>query len=224
MSYQIKAFRGDTNVPLSLSVSPASPVASAAVVAIRDQNRTQSPPFYLDFADLLFKQAGWTTRQAALVSLGNNFFALDGGLDIAAIVGVAVGNLPVSSVQLAAEYTATVGGQGLNVIDNIELAQDDTQVHVGFARIDANNIQINVFAKRRGLDVPLVSATLTFYNSNGTPRPPYPVLGPPPAIDPQGHLTFAVADTLVAQASYCVVTITDAFGSYTTHRAVPFQA
>lgn len=221
MGYQIRAFRDQTNVPFSFTQSPATPAASGVLLAIRDEFRTQSPPFYLDFADLLFKQAGWTTRQIALTALGSNFFALDGGLNLAAVVAAGAGNLPISTFSLAAEYDSTVGGRVFHDIDHVELLQAHTQVHVGFARIDPDNIEIDVFGKRRGLDVPLVSATLTFYNSFGAPR--FTVSGPPPgAVDAQGHITFAVANTLVAQASYCVVTITDAIGSYTTHRSVPF--
>ncbi len=219
MGYQIKASRDDTNVPASLSVSPSTPSASAAVVAIRDQNRTQVPPFFLDFGDSTFKQAAFILRQAPMTALGSNFFALDGGINLAA--AVLTGTLPTSTFQLAAEYEATIAGQTLTDIDNIELAQNATQVHIGFAPINATTLEIDIFGKRRGLDIPLVSATVSFFTGAGAAL--FTAAGPPPVVDARGHIKLTVAVSLAAAASYCVVTITDALGSYTTHRGVPFS-
>jgi hypothetical protein len=113
------ATRDSTDIGLSVAVSPTSRTVTGVVVAIRDESRTQTPPFYLDFADNTFKQAGWTTRQAALTSLGDNFFSLDGGFDLAAT------DFPATSISLAAEYEATTTGppRVYTAVDQILMAE-----------------------------------------------------------------------------------------------------
>lgn len=216
MGYQIKASRFDTNVGISLAVSPDTATVTGAVVAIRDEDEPQAPlPLYLDFSDNTFKTAGWVTRQTALVALGGNFFALDGGLDPSAFT-----NLPTTTDQLAAEYEATLSsGTILTDIDHIELEQAETQAHIGWARLDANNVELTISGKRRGRDFPLLTASVSFFNSNGGLR--FGPLGPG-APDAQGVIQLGAANTLIVQASYWRATVTDALGSYTTTGHVPF--
>ncbi len=216
MGYQIKADRRDPNVGLSLAVSPANIVVSAAVVAIRDETQPQAPlPLYLDFADLTFKTVGWATRQAALTALGGNFFALDGGLNVAGFT-----NLPADTISLAAEYEATVPGpRDILDIDHIELEQDSTQAEFGFARLDAANIEVTISGKRRGETVPLLTAAITFFDSTGAVR--FAAAGPG-VPDAQGVIRFAFANALVVQASYATATVTDTIGTIVTTRHVPF--
>lgn len=110
----IRARRTEVEVPLTLSITRSNgPVIGAtAVVAVRDGNTNDS---YLDFADATFKTAGWTTRQAALADIGGGFYALTGGLDVAAIT-----NLPAATEILLAEFEVTAPANALGVsVDEI---------------------------------------------------------------------------------------------------------
>jgi len=217
MGYQIRADRRSPNVALSVIVSPTAPAAASAVVAIRDETSPQTPlPLYLDFADLTFKTVGWATRQAAMTALGGNEFALDGGLNVAGFT-----NLPPTTISLAAVYGVTVGGRTLTDIDHLELEQDSTQAEFGFARLDNNNVEVTISGKRRGESVPLLTAAISFFNSDGTLR--FSSAGPG-APDAQGAIRFQFANTLIAQASYATATVTDAIGTIVTTRHVPFTA
>lgn len=66
--------------PLTLVVNGVSGGVTglSPVVAIRDALTVDS---YLDFADLMFKTSGWTTRQAALAEVGEGRYAVAGGAD-----------------------------------------------------------------------------------------------------------------------------------------------
>lgn len=216
MGYLIQASRDDPNIGLSLAVSPSSVGVTGAVVAIRDETQPQAPaPLYLDFSDDTFKTVGWVTRQAPLTALGGNFFALDGGLDLSAFT-----NLPADTRSLAAEYEATLdSGTLLLDIDHLELQQGDTQVHVGWARLDAANVEVTISGKRRGRDFPLTAASISFLNSDGTLR--FGPLGPG-VPDAQGVIRLSAANALVVQASYWRATVTDTIGTYQTTGHVPF--
>ena len=134
----LKARRTETELPLSLSVTRSDgPVAGAtAVVAVRDGNTDDS---YLDFADDTFKTAGHTTRQAALADIGGGFYALTGGLDVAAIT-----NLPAATEILLAEYEVTapanaVGVAGPDVI-LLEVFVDDLEADVATLQADLDSL------------------------------------------------------------------------------------
>jgi hypothetical protein len=214
MAYLILASRDDTNVALSLSVSPATPVATSATVAIRDEDSAQAPaPLYLDFFDSTFKTVGWVTQFAALINVRSNYWALDGGVDFSAFT-----NLPATTDQLAAEYEAVVGGITLTDIDHIEIGQNMTQVHVGWARRDAANVEVTISAKWRGEDIALTAATIEYFNSDGGSRFIPVTAGP----DGQGLFRGTAINTLVAQASYWRATVTTAQGDITTVGHVPF--
>lgn len=56
----------------------AGQTGQTVVVEIRDVTTTNS---YLDFADLTFKTAGWTTKAATLTEVGGGHYSLAGGAD-----------------------------------------------------------------------------------------------------------------------------------------------
>lgn len=101
--------------------------------------------------------------------------------------------------------------------DSFEVISDD-RIDVGWARLDAGNVEVTVSAKRAGADTPLVTAAIEFFNSDGTSRFVPVMVGP----DAQGLFVGTAANVLVVQASYWVATVTDAFGPITFTGHVPF--
>lgn len=95
----------------------------------------------------------------------------------------------------------------------------DDRVNVGWARLDAANVEVTISGRRNGADSPLLTAAITFFNSNGTVR--FTTAGPG-APDAQGVIRFNFANALVVQASYWRATVTDATGAITTTGHVPF--
>ncbi len=107
MGVQIEANRTDTGVAVTLAVSGelGGVAGLTAVVAVRDGRTTNS---YLDFADDTFKSAAWGTKQASMADLGNGFYALTGGLNVAAIT-----NLAATANHLILEYTVSGAASGI---------------------------------------------------------------------------------------------------------------
>ena len=104
--------RTDNLVPLTLAVNGQSgpETGLTTVVAIRD---TLSG-WYLDFSDQTFKGAGWTTKKAAMVELGNGFYSRN--VDLTAIT-----NLNSSTRHLGIEYEVTTLGKQSIVAETITL-------------------------------------------------------------------------------------------------------
>ncbi len=95
----------------------------------------------------------------------------------------------------------------------------DNRVNVGWARLDANNVEVTISGVRNGVGSPLLTAAITFFNSDGTVR--FTTAGPG-APDAQGLIRFAFGNVLVVQASYWRATVTDATGAITSTGHVPF--
>ena len=117
---------------LALTVSQNGGVSGlAAVVAVRDGAS------YLDWFDMTFKAAGWTTRQAAMSEIGDGHYRHS--LDLAAIT-----NLPSATVALSAEY-ATTGAVAASAHDLLLLVASfldlPTAAAVASVQADADDIQ-----------------------------------------------------------------------------------
>jgi len=128
--------RRDEQVPLTLAVTDeAGGVAGlTATVAIR---RGETSNSYLDFADLTFKAAGWTTKNQALTDNGAGFYVLTAALDLDLIT-----NLSASTRFLAAEYTISGAAAGV-AVDVIAL--DDSAPKVDDLHAIANNrLEVNL--------------------------------------------------------------------------------
>ena len=95
----------------------------------------------------------------------------------------------------------------------------DNRVNVGWARLDAANVEVTISGVRDGSDTPLLTAAITFFNSNGTVR--FTTAGPG-LPDAQGVIRFTFANALAVQASYWRATVTDATGAITSTGHVPF--
>lgn len=113
----VVAERTESAAPIELQVDANGGATGLTVVAaVRDAQTANS---WLDFADLTFKTAGWTTRQTSLteVSAGNapGAYRLTGGLDISSIT-----NLPAATDNLIVEYDVS-GTVTLNVNEQIQL-------------------------------------------------------------------------------------------------------
>jgi len=227
MGAAVLGSRVSTNLPLSLSVSPAVPAAASAVVAIRDGGSAQAPlPLYLDFGDSTFKTVGWATRQAAMVALGGNFFALDGGLDVQAIT-----NLPDATMQLIAEYEAVVGGRTLTDNDPITL-DGVVNVVLGAMTYDdtgpAFTITFDCWIERSRVTSPSPTAvTLDFFDPTIVP----PLFSearvdPPTPPDAQGHYVFThTLDQLDPDRNYYArITMTDPEGTVVNDVGFPTLA
>ena len=118
---------------LALTVSQNGGVSGlAAVVAVRDGVSS-----YLDWFDMTFKAAGWTTRQAAMSEIGDGHYRHS--LDLAAIT-----NLPSATVALSAEY-ATTGAVAASAHDLLLLVASfldlPTAAAVASVQADADDIQ-----------------------------------------------------------------------------------
>ena len=221
MGTTILVERNATNVEISFSVSPQLPAASGVVFAIRDASAPQAPlPLYLDFADATFKTVGWATRQATLTSLGGNFFAFDGGVDVAAFT-----NLLATTRWLAAEYEATVGGRVFTDNDILDLRELCTQTHIGatFQPPAGGTTRFTAWLNRKGTTVTagLISCTIDFFDPTGGVLLFTEVVL---AADAQGHFDVThLGDLLTAgNPFYVITTIVDAEGSVATHRTTPF--
>jgi hypothetical protein len=119
----MQAERTDDAVPVDLIVNRLGGIAGlTAVVAVRDG---QSATDYLDFNDLTFKAAGWTTRQAALADLGSGLYRLAGGLDVNGIT-----NLPAGTNNLILEY-AVSGAESAVTIETLQLVVSAHDVPAG---------------------------------------------------------------------------------------------
>ena len=117
---------------LALTVSQNGGVSGlAAVVAVRDGAS------YLDWFDMTFKAAGWTTRQAAMIEIGDGHYRHS--LDLAAIT-----NLPSATVALSAEY-ATTGAVAASAHDLLLVVESfldlPTAAAVASVQADADDIQ-----------------------------------------------------------------------------------
>lgn len=111
---QIHAERDQTNVVLPLAVTDGGGVPGlTAVVALRDGPSSTS---YLDWNDMTFKAAAWTTREAPMTDLGAGFYTRV--LNISAIT-----NLPAATRQLVAEYRVSGVIEGV-AEDHILLANE----------------------------------------------------------------------------------------------------
>jgi len=117
MSFPTQAERTDTNVPITFVINTGT-TGLTVTVRIRDGDTTTS---YLDFADSTFKAAGWTTQNASLVDLGSGFYALSGGLSMAAMT-----NLPAATHVLILEFliSGTYNGSALDMIQIRESVHD----------------------------------------------------------------------------------------------------
>lgn len=220
MGALVIADRLDENCALSVTLSPASATVTTPRVAIRDGNAPQVPPSYLDFADSTFKTAGWATRQAALDPLGGNVFALDGGLDVAAIT-----NLPTSTDQLVAEYELTVSGEAFLDSDLIQLTRGDSQCHLGVTST-GTDLHMEAWMERNGEVVINPSRlTIDWFLEDGTLLFSETIQDPPDPPDAQGHYLIVRAQPLVAgQSYYARLTMQDNAGILITDRAIPFNS
>jgi len=109
MSFPTQAERTDTNVPITFVINTGT-TGLTVTVRVRDGDTINS---YLDFSDSTFKTAGWTTQNASLSDLSDGFYALSGGLSMAAMT-----NLPAATNVLILEYiiTGAYSGSALDMI------------------------------------------------------------------------------------------------------------
>lgn len=221
MGTMILVERNSTNTEISFSVSPQLPAATGVVVAMRDASAPQAPlPLYLDFFDDTFKTVGFVTRQATLFALGGNFFALDGGFDVAVIT-----NLLATTRWLVAEFEATVGGRVFTDNDVLDLRELCTQTHIGatFQPPAGGTTRFTAWLNRKGTTVTagLISCTVDFFDPTGGVLLFTEVVL---AADAQGHFDVThLGDLLTAgNPFYVITTIVDVEGSVSTHRTTPF--
>lgn len=128
--------RRTQTAPLSLAVSNESgPVTGlTATVAVR---RGETSNSYLDFADLAFKTAGWTTKNQALAEVGGGVYALTSALNLATIT-----NLAGSTRILFAEFTVS-GSVDAVAVDTIQIDDDGPSLDELLA-IGKNRLEVNI--------------------------------------------------------------------------------
>jgi hypothetical protein len=98
----IHTIRTETEVPITLTLSKSGPVTGAtAVYSVRDGDVEDS---WLDFNDMTFKAAGWTTLQSALTesTIQDGLYTANPGLDLTAIT-----NLSANTKHLIVVYEVT---------------------------------------------------------------------------------------------------------------------
>lgn len=132
MGQQINVQRGQ-QVPLTLSVSQNGGVAGLTCdVRVRDTDTG----LVLDWSDLTFKAAAWTTERQSLTDLGGGVYQTV--LDLSAIT-----NLPLTTVYLTAEFRSFGAVQGIDV-DTITIEEDvlEQDVDTGVStRVALRNVQ-----------------------------------------------------------------------------------
>lgn len=111
MSLELQTERTETALPLTLAITqPGSGGLTGQSPTVRIRNG-ETDDSYLDFADNTFKTAGWTTQDAALDEIGDGFYLLTGGLNVAAFEA----SIPTVN-HLYAEYEVPGIGVDIDVI------------------------------------------------------------------------------------------------------------
>lgn len=116
MSFPVQAERTDTNVPVTFVIDTGT-TGLTVTVRVRDGSTTNS---YLDFSDNTFKTSGWTSQTSTLTDINSGFYALAGGLNLAAMT-----NLPTTTHTLLLEFVVTGAFSG----SAVDIIQVRTSVH-----------------------------------------------------------------------------------------------